>query len=237
MRANGMYSGISGEAPMEKASVLIPSYNEAKTIGQIIKSLKEKGLSVCVVDDGSTDETASLAAGQGAIVIKHEKNKGKGASLRDGFQYILKESFDTVLVMDADGQHRVDDIDNFFKKMNETGADIVIGNRMSDASAMPPVRRVTNRIMSFLISKICAHNIPDTQCGFRLIKRGVLEKVRLESSNYEIESELLLSAAKKGFRIESVPIKTVYADERSRINPFVDTIRFIVFLIKTMVAR
>jgi len=91
--------------------------------------------------------------------------------------------------------------------------------------------------MSYLISRMCGHDIPDTQCGFRLIKRAVLESVKLSSANYEIESELLLKAAKKGFKIESVPVKTIYENESSRINPFVDTIRFIIFLIRTMAGR
>ena len=222
---------------MERVSVLIPSYNEAKTIGRIIKDLKGRNLPVCVIDDGSTDGTAMIAEREGAFVLRHDKNKGKGASLRDGFQYILSGSFDAALVMDGDGQHKAGDAGNFFRKMEESGADIVIGNRMSDTASMPVTRKVTNRIMSFLISKMCGHEIPDTQCGFRLIKRRVLEGINLRSSNYEIDSELLFKAARKGFRIESAPVTTVYADEKSRINPFVDTLRFIVLLIKTMAGR
>jgi glycosyltransferase involved in cell wall biosynthesis len=226
-----MFLGGSG---MRRVSVLIPSYNESKAIGSLIKGLKGKGLSVCVIDDGSTDQTGYIAEKEGAIVIRHAENKGKGASLRDGFEYALKEGFDAVLVMDGDGQHEAGDADSFLKKLDETDADIIIGNRMSDTSSMPLARHLTNKIMSFVISNICGHRIPDTQCGFRLIKRNVLENVKLKSSNFEIESELLLKAAKKGFRIESVPIKTIYADENSRINPFIDTLRFIAFLIKTM---
>lgn len=222
---------------MRKISVLIPSYNEAKTIGLIVRDFKDKNLSICVIDDGSSDETASIAEKEGAIVIRHEKNRGKGASLREGFKYILKEGFFGVLVMDGDGQHKTTDADNFFRRMEETGADIIIGNRMSDTSSMPLTRHVTNRVMSYVISKMCGHEIPDTQCGFRLIKTDVLKNINLESSNYEIESELLLKAAKKGFKIESVPIKTVYEDERSRINPVVDTIRFMVLLIKTLAQK
>lgn len=222
---------------MEKISVLIPSYNEARTIGGIIRELKGKNLSVCVIDDGSTDQTALIAEKEGAVVIRHEKNKGKGASLRDGFCYVLKGSSSAVLVMDGDRQHDTADADSFFRKMDETGADIVIGNRMLDTSSMPVTRKVTNRLMSFIVSKMCGHKMEDTQCGFRLIKRAVLENINLESSNYEIESELLLKAARKGFKIESVPVKTVYADERSRINPVVDALRFIALLIKTMVEK
>lgn len=215
-----------------KNCVIIPSYNEARTIGAITKELKSRALTVYVVDDGSTDKTAAIAASEGAVVITHDKNKGKGASLIEGFGRALKDGFDAVLIMDGDGQHATGDIDNFFNKMSETGADIIIGNRMLDTASMPWARKVTNRIMSRLISKICGQVIPDTQCGFKLIRRSVLESIKFEFSNFEIESEILIKAAKKGFRIESVPVKTVYREETSKINPIFDTIRFFSFLIR-----
>lgn len=218
---------------MEKICVLIPSYNEAKTIGGLIRNLKSRFKNIYVVDDGSRDNTASVAISEGAAVVVHEKNKGKGASLREGFKHIIKRGFNTVLIMDGDGQHDASDIDNFIKKMDESGADIIVGNRMLDTSSMPLMRIATNRFMSFIISRICGQRVPDTQCGFRLIKSDVLHKIDLKSSNYEIESEILLKAARNGFKIESVPIKTVYNNELSRINPFVDTIRFLSFLVKT----
>jgi len=215
-----------------KNCILIPSYNEARTIGAITKELKSRGLTVYVVDDGSTDNTAGIAKGQGAVVIAHDKNKGKGASLIEGFGRILKEDFDAVLIMDGDGQHTTGDVDSFFKKMAETGADIVIGNRMLDTASMPAGRLITNRIMSRIISKMCQKNIPDTQCGFKLIKRNVLESIKFEFPNFEIESEIILKAARSGFKIESIPVKTVYRDETSKIKPIFDTIRFFSFLIK-----
>ncbi|MDP3730870.1 MAG: glycosyltransferase family 2 protein [Candidatus Omnitrophota bacterium] len=215
-----------------KSCVIIPSFNEARTIGAITKELKTHSLTVYVVDDGSTDKTADIAALQGAVVIAHDKNRGKGASLIEGFDRVLKEGFDTVLIMDGDGQHATSDVDNFFKKMAETGADIVIGNRMFDTVSMPVIRKVTNKMMSRIISNMCGKNIPDTQCGFKLIKRNVLENIKFEFSNFEIESEILIKAAKKGFKIESVPVKTVYRDETSKIKPIFDTIRFFSFLIR-----
>lgn len=226
-----MSSGISGTQAM-KNCVLIPSYNEARAIGAIIKELKKKALTVYVVDDGSTDKTAAIALKEGAIVIARDNNRGKGASLIEGFDLILKENFDAVLIMDGDGQHATDDVDNFFKKMTETGADIIIGNRMLDTASMPVIRKLTNRIMSQIVSKMCGQFIPDTQCGFKLIKRNVLEAIKLEFSNFEIESEILVKAAKKGFKIESVPVRTVYQGEDSKIKPIFDTIRFLSFLIK-----
>lgn len=211
---------------------LIPSYNEARTIGSIVKSLKERGIAVYVVDDGSTDGTSPKASAEGAIVIRNEKNLGKGASMRRGFKRALEDGYDTILVMDGDDQHDVTDIAHLIKRMRETGAGIVIGNRMADTSSMPYIRIIVNNFMSGIISKISGQYIPDTQCGFRLVKREALEAFELDSAKYEIESEMIVKAAKKGFKIESVSVKTVYRDEKSRINPVVDTIRFIVFLFK-----
>ena len=218
---------------MKNICVLIPSYNEARSIGLIVSRLRVLDFTVYVVDDGSVDGTAAIAQSAGADVIAHEKNMGKGASLREGFRHILSnKDFDSVIVMDGDGQHKVDDIDNFLIRADETGADIVIGNRMLDTSSMPLVRIWTNRFMSGLLSKMCGQNIPDTQCGFKFIKRRVLEDIRFTSLHYDIESELIVKAGRCGFKIESVPIATVYQDEKSKVNPIIDTVRFIIFLIK-----
>ncbi len=217
--------------------VLIPSYNEARTIGQIVSDLRAKDLTVYVVDDGSSDDTAKIAHDAGAVVVKHKRNLGKGASLREGFKHVVKKGFDAVIVMDGDGQHLISDIGSFINKMGGTGADMIIGNRMEDVSLMPKARIHTNRFMSCLISVLSGQHIPDSQSGYRLIKREVLEKVSLKSFNYEIESELIIKSSRAGFRIESVPIKTIYSDEKSRVNPFVDTIRFIVFVFKTLIGR
>ncbi len=215
-----------------KICVLIPSYNEARTIGRIVKDLRAKGLIVYVVDDGSTDETSSISLSNGALIIRHEKNMGKGASLRDGFSRIVSEGYDAVLVMDGDDQHEVSSVSEFISTMEATGADIVIGNRMNDTSRMPFVRIVTNRFMSYLISRIARHRVPDTQCGFRLIKTDVLKKIELRSSNFETESEFIIKAARSGFRIESIPIKALYRDEKSKINPIIDTFRFVKLLLR-----
>jgi len=222
---------------LQNPCILIPSYNEAKTIGSLVAQLRERHLTVYVVDDGSTDKTAKIAESEGAVVVKHKTNKGKGASMREGFKHILKKGFETVVVMDGDGQHEVEDIGSFLQRIKDTNADMVIGSRMHDTSSMPPLRIYTNRFMSSLISSMARQYVPDTQSGFRLIKRDVLSSIKLESSNYEIESEMILKAAWAGFKIDSVPIKTVYRDERSKINPILDAIRFIAFLVKIMLKR
>ena len=219
---------------MERTAVLIPSYNEAKTIGGIVERLKKGGANVYVVDDGSADETAREAASRGAIVITHAVNKGKGASLREGFAAIMKDGYDHILVIDGDGQHHLEDIGNFASAIDEPGVGIVIGSRMSDTRRMPLERIIVNKMMSLVISKMAGQRIPDTQCGFRLIKRQVLEGIRLDSSNYEMESELLIKAAHNGWKIRSVPIRTIYQDEASRIHPVKDTLRFLALIFRLM---
>jgi len=215
-----------------ESCILIPSYNEERTIGSIVRKLKDREFTVYVVDDGSSDNTALRAAEGGAILIKNDVNMGKGAALRNGFNRILADSgFNSVIIMDGDDQHDIDDIEHLIKKARESGSDLVLGNRMQDTSRMPLIRIATNRFMSWLLSVITGRNIPDTQCGFRLVKTALLKTVTLRSSNYDIDSEMILKAAKAGFKIDSAPVKTVYGDEKSKINPFVDTLRFIRLLI------
>lgn len=222
---------------MKKICVLIPSFNEARTIGQLISDLKKLSFSVYVVDDGSCDDSAAISERSGAVVLRHPKNQGKGAALRTGFERILQDGFDAVLVMDGDGQHTIEDAERFIKEEEYIGADMIIGNRMLETSAMPHHRVVTNKFMSGMISRLSGQYVPDTQCGFRLIKKEVLKKIKLISSNYEIESEMILRAAREGFTIESLPIKTVYRDEKSRINPVIDTLRFIMLMAKILCSR
>jgi len=215
-----------------KICVLIPSYNESRTIGSLVERVKAKGLNVVVVDDGSADPTAEVAKQSGAYVLRHEQNKGKGASLKEGFRYILKEDYEAVITMDGDNQHSPEDIPKFIKEAANSNLDMIVGNRMSSSKDMPLIRWITNHLMSSLISIICWRNIPDSQCGLRLIKKNVLEKLNPISSNYEIESETIIEAHHKGFKIKSIPIQTIYAKQTSQINPVIDTIRFFRFILK-----
>jgi len=213
-----------------RTCVIIPTYNEAKTIADLIRKIRGQDLEAVVVDDGSNDDTEKIAKENGATVIKNQRNQGKGASLIRGFNYALSNEFEAVITMDGDGQHETADIPYFIRLAQYSNSGILIGNRMSTSKSMPFIRHLTNRFMSWLISKITRQKIPDTQCGFRLIKKDVLEKLDLLTRRYEIESEILIKAACLGYRIESVPIKTIYMGGNSQINPFIDTLRFIKFI-------
>lgn len=217
-----------------KVCIVIPAYNESRNIQRIINEINKLklDLKIIVVDDGSTDETLNLAKDFCAICIANKKNLGKGSSLIKGFDYALNEGFDLIITMDGDMQHLPSDIPNFLDFYQQSKCDILVGNRMLNTKNMPILRLLTNWIMSIFISSLCKQNIPDTQCGFRLINKEALKKIDFETKRYEIESELLIKAAKKGFRIKSIPINTVYLGQKSQINPFIDTFRFINFVFK-----
>ncbi|MFA6350194.1 MAG: glycosyltransferase family 2 protein [Candidatus Omnitrophota bacterium] len=212
--------------------VIIPTYNESTNIAALIKEIRALGLSLLVVDDGSKDDTVKIAEQNGAQLIVNKVNQGKGASLIRGFSYCLENGFEAVICMDGDGQHLPADIPLFLKEAQAGREQMLIGNRMNDTKKMPLVRWVTNKFMSWLISIICGQKIYDSQCGFRLIKAELLRKLDLKYSKYEIESEMLIRASRLGFKIKSIPITTVYRGEKSSINPFVDTGRFIRFIFR-----
>jgi len=220
-----------------KICALIPSFNESGTIGLLVRNVKLVGLDVVVVDDGSVDRTAEIARDSGAKVLRHKQNKGKGASLKEAFCYALEKGYDAVITMDADGQHSPGDISKFIDAAERADVDIIVGNRMSSSKNMPPVRWLTNKFMSFVISKICRQGIPDSQCGFRLFKKEALKALDLTSANYEIESEALIEACRKNLKIKFIPIQTIYAQQISRINPIVDTIRFFRYILNLSVKK
>ncbi|MDD4940158.1 MAG: glycosyltransferase family 2 protein [Candidatus Omnitrophica bacterium] len=212
-----------------KTCVIIPTYNEAKAIGNIVSRVRQQGLEAVVIDDGSADDTAGIARENGAVVLRNAVNEGKGASLIKGFTYALSRGFDAVVTMDGDGQHLPEEIPDFINSAESSKSGVFIGNRMSSTRNMPYIRVFTNRLMSWLISFTAGANIPDSQCGFRLIKKEVLDKIVLKTTKYETESEIIIQSARLGFNIESIPIKSVYEGEKSQINPFIDTLRFIRF--------
>ena len=212
-----------------KTGVLIPCYNGAGTIRKIVKGVLTQLPWVIVVDDGSSDDTYKAAKAAGAVVLRHKENQGKGAALKTGFEYIKQnENCDAIIVMDADGQHDWNEIPKFIEMAQKKDAGIILGNRMSGAATnMPWLRWWTNRVTSFVISKITKQRIPDSQCGYRLIKKEVIKNMVLTTARFDTESEILIKAASQGYSICSVPIKSIYKNERSYIHPIRDTIKFI----------
>ncbi|MCP4649072.1 MAG: glycosyltransferase family 2 protein [PVC group bacterium] len=220
-----------------KYCALLPAYNEEQTIAELVKDIRDYGLDVIVVDDGSTDDTVAVAQENKAVVLTHNNNSGKGKALRTGFDHIIGKEYDGVIIMDADGQHSPSEINEFLKAAGESKAGIILGNRMQHPEGMPFVRRMTNKLTSSVVSSILGYEIPDSQCGFRLIKTDVLRKLDLFTIKYDTETEILLEASRNGFNIESVPIRTVYLNQKSKINPLIDTMRFWLLIFKNILRK
>lgn len=210
--------------------VIVPAFMEERKIGAVVRRIREYAGQVIVVDDGSSDRTAAEAAAAGARVIRHEHNQGKGAAMDTGFAFAREHDFDYVITMDADGQHDPADIPKFVEGYLRTGIPVLIGNRMGQTSRMPLVRRWTNRLMSWYLSRVMRQYVPDTQCGFRLYRCDVIPFVSAEAKRYAAESEMLLHIAARGIRMDAIPIAVIYGDEKSKINPFRDTLRFFLMI-------
>ncbi|MFA5069557.1 MAG: glycosyltransferase family 2 protein [Candidatus Omnitrophota bacterium] len=220
-----------------KICAIIPAFNEASTIGLVVEGVKRFGVDAIVIDDGSSDNTYIAASRAGAYVIRNARRSGKGLALRSGFDYSLSRGYELFFTMDADGQHDPDDIPRFLDKIKDCCCCVIIGNRMDDPRGMPPIRVITNTFMSRVISVLSRQRVLDTQCGYRLFTRDAISAIDMRSRKFEIESEMLIKIARKGFRIGSVPVKSIYAGETSKIRPIRDTFRFIRFIITHMIIR
>ena len=214
---------------MDRQSIaaVIPAYNEEKHIADVVRRMRQKLDDVLVVDDGSVDKTADHARDAGAEVTVHEQNRGKGETIKTGLRHWLDRQFDFVIILDADGQHRPEENDRFVTAaLSADEPKLILGNRMNDVSSMPRLRQIVNRWMSKRISALCGQEIPDTQCGFRMLHRQLIPELLGGAARFDYETEMLIVASRKGFRITSVPITTVYCDEVSSIHPVRDTLRF-----------
>jgi glycosyltransferase involved in cell wall biosynthesis len=214
---------------MEKILIIIPAYNASSTLFTLIEQIppfieREK---ILVVDDGSKDNTLDLANKSKVKVLQHIKNRGKGEALLTGFGYALDNDYDAVITMDADLQHDPQFIPDFLNKFTQTSPDIIIGTRKIELKTMPFSRWLTNNLTSIIVSVLGGAKVRDSQSGYRLISAKVLNKIRLVTKKYDLESELLIKAGRVKFKIDSVFISTLYPGSRSFINPLVDTKRFI----------
>lgn len=213
---------------MSKTVVILPAYNAGRFLGKVIDDIValHPDFIPLVIDDGSSDNTAEVAELHNARLIKHPVNKGKGAALITGFDFVASNNIDWAFTMDSDGQHLPEELHRFVQSAAENNYDVVIGTRMDDNQNMPWLRKVTNIFTSWVVSSVSGANIPDSQNGYRLFKATSLENLVLESTNFDLESEILVKLAWSGASIGSVPITTVYGNEISSINKTRDTFRF-----------
>ncbi|MGH7741852.1 MAG: glycosyltransferase family 2 protein [Candidatus Eiseniibacteriota bacterium] len=194
-----------------RVAALVPAYQAAPWLGDVLARLRmlESPPHVLVVDDGSRDATAQVAREGGVAVLSFAGNRGKGAALRAGFDQLRE--FDAVVTLDADGQHPPECIPAFVRAA-EGGADVVLGARERSV-AMPRLRRFANAFSSAWASAIAGQSIRDSQCGFRLFRRAVLDRTPMSAGRYEVESEMVVRAARLGFRFAEISIPTVYEGE------------------------
>jgi glycosyltransferase involved in cell wall biosynthesis len=220
-----------------QTAAVIPAFNDEKHIGDIVRRTRERLEHVLVIDDGSSDQTAQRAREAGAEVIVHSENRGKGEAIKTGLGHWLAAASPSssgldqkvkwVTLLDSDGQHLPEEIDRFLSAANSvTRPTFFIGNRMNNLAGMPFIRRVVNRYMSRRISKVCGQKIPDTQCGYRMLDRQLIPELFGGGHRFDYDTEVLIIASRKGYRVESVPITTVYTDQVSKIHPMRDAIRF-----------
>lgn len=210
----------------QKCAAVIPCLNEAAAIGHVVSGVQPFLPSVFVVDDGSIDPTGDVARAAGAIVLRHEHAMGKGAALRSGWDAALQRGFEWALCMDGDGQHAAADVPKFLSRAEKGDIALVVGERMHAPGTMPFVRRLTNHFMSWQLSRIAGVRLSDTQCGFRLVHLPSLARLPVTTECFEIESEVLIQFARAGLGIAFVPIQVIYANERSKIRPLRDTLRW-----------
>lgn len=210
-----------------KISFLIPCYNSSSTLLELISRIKKNFPynKILIVNDGSTDNTESVAHSSRAHIISHSSNKGKGAAILTGLNALKNSQW--VICLDADLQHSPDDLKYFSELIENGNYDLIIGYRKRDFSTMPFPRILSNSITSFLLSLRLSQEIKDAQSGFRAIRIASVLKDDFVEKRYMFETEYILKSAIRKQKIGWVPIQTIYNDSRSYIRPWVDTFKFV----------
>lgn len=223
----------------ERVAVIIPALNAERSIDPVIRAALEQLPTVAVIDDGSTDNTGQVAKESGAIVLRHEVNRGKGAALKTGFAWALENGFDGVITLDADGQHLPREIPKFIEARDKTGADLIIGGRAHLFDQMLPRRRMANQFSAWVIGSVSRTGVTDSQSGFRFYSARLLKMLPLRSEGFALESEVIVRAGWAGMRVINIPIELGFVDglSTSHYRPVMDTIRIAVVVFRTRYFR
>jgi glycosyltransferase involved in cell wall biosynthesis len=197
----------------------VPAYNEARTIGDVVRGVLPFVSQVLVVDDGSTDGTGDEARAAGAFVIAHPANRGKGHAVRTGVARLVSGGSTHVVFLDGDMQHLPQETARLLDAARTTGADVVIGERRFDPARMPASRYYANRIGSRALSWFVGVPIQDSQCGFRVFRAEALRRMALTARGYEVETEMLVKLRRLGGRIATVPVPPSTTDSAVNFAP------------------
>ena len=203
-----------------KVVVGIPAYNEEKNIAKIIVNLKKVADQIIVCDDGSTDSTSTIAESLGAIVIKHHKNLGYGSAIRDIFLKAKEIDAELLVTIDADGQHKIEDIKKVIKPVVDGQADISIGSRfLEESNNAPKYRKLGIKIITKVTNSSLSEKITDAQSGFRAYNNKVLQSLTPSDSGMGISTEILIKSSRLGLKIAEVPTDIRYEGDTSTQNP------------------
>jgi len=197
----------------EKIFIVIPAFNEAKVIGKVVSDIKRQGFkNIIVVDDGSLDDTYSIAKKMGCIVLKHAINRGKGAATQTGLDAVKFLKADIVVTMDADGQHLAEDIKSLVKPIQEGRCDVTLGSRLLTKKGMPLSRRIINLIGNLITYLFYGVYVSDSQSGFRAYSAKANQAISTTMDRYEFESEILQQIKNAGLKFIEVPINVKYTE-------------------------
>jgi len=196
----------------------IAAYNEARYVGSIVLQARQYVDEVIVVDDGSTDNTARIAELAGATVIRHNQNRGYGATVRSILAEAKKRNPDVLVLLDADSQHNPNEIPTLIKAVSE-GSDLAIGSREAQKDKTPRYRRIGQKVVSRSTRLASKANISDSECGFRAFSQRAISELELKASGMAVSAETIVRAAEKNLKITEVPISNIYTKDGSTLNP------------------
>lgn len=223
-------------------AVVIPAFNEARTIRDVAGRALEQAPLVIVVDDGSADGTAGALEGLPVVLLRSDRNRGKAASLRAGADEAIKRGATAILTLDGDGQHCPEDIPRLAEAYAAAPGRIVIGSRLHKREEIPPARYWANRFANFWISWAAGYAIADSQSGFRIYPVALFSQARVnydEAHSFVFESEILIEAARLGVHANCVPISVIYSMRArpSHFRPVVDIARIVRMVAWRLLAR
>lgn len=212
----------------DNTCIIVPSYNNDKSLMQVINRITPWGLTIIVVNDGSTDRTEellrenreSIGGKHPLVVLKHERNQGKGYALRTGFYRAMEMGFRYAITIDSDGQHFPEDIPLFLDAIEKNPETLVVGNRNLQSENMPAKNTFANKFSNFWFYVQTGQKLKDTQTGFRLYPLSKLKGLKYITSRYEAELEILVFAAWNGVKIKSVDVGVYYPPKGERVSHF-----------------
>lgn len=226
-------------AATHRVAALVPAYDCARTIADVVRGAASKCERVLVIDDGSSDDTAAVARAAGADVIRHDVNRGKGAALRSGLVRLLADGFTHAFSVDGDGQHLAEEMDRLLDESRSAPGAIVLGaRRIAPDQEVAPIKRFGNEFANWWVSLAAGRELQDTQTGFRVYPIAATLELGVHAARYEFESEVLILAARRGIDIRTCEVAVYYPPPGERIShydPWVDTCRIIVTVVSFLV--